>query len=109
MDLNKLLEPYSEDGRTIGGQIKWLMGKGIPQHCIDGAISKIYKEIDLGRKFLNGNELDRALLTEAKDAQNKELEDLLKQRITSIESNLDVEWNKLSKARKIWQVIKGEA
>lgn len=109
MDLGKLIEPYSENGRTIGGQIKWLSSKGMPQHIIESAMSFVYKEVELGKTFANGSELDKELLLVARKTFDKELEKQLKERLSFIESNLDTEWNKLSKAKKIWQVIKGIA
>jgi hypothetical protein len=76
MDLKKLLEPYAEGGlRTIEGQIKWLQGKGIPQAHIDKAILSVYDEMDRGKAFANGNDLDQELLRVAREEHQAELSD----------------------------------
>jgi len=109
MDYTALLEPYKENGRTVGGQIKWLAKQGIPQPSIDFAISSIYKKIELGLKFENGDALDQTLRQVAKVHEAKLLEEQMKLRIGEIANNLDVDWNKLTKWQKIKQVITGEA
>lgn len=109
MDFVKLLEPYSEGGlRTIGGQTKWLL-KYVPQHAIDYAISNVYKRMETGETFADGDKLDKELLKVAREYEKKDIEDQLRKRIGEYESNLDVEWNKLSKPKKLWQVITGKA
>lgn len=109
MDFDKLLEPYNENGRTLAGQIKWLTKQGFPQASIDYAISFIYKKLDLGEKFKDGNELDQELRRVTQRHFETELETQMKKRIGELESNLDAEWNKLSKTKKIWEVIRGRA
>ena len=109
MDFEKLIYPYREKGRTIGLQIKWLTGKAMPHDAIDYAMSKVYKEIELGRTFEDGTTLDHELLTVAKEYHLKELHEQMVTRLESIEQNLDAVWNTLGKARKIWEVIRGRA
>ena len=66
MDYTKLLAPYSEDGRTIEGQIRWLADKyQIPRNFIDQALMSVYDEVERGKKFTNGHDLDRYLLSVA--------------------------------------------
>ena len=62
LDCKKLLEPYSENGRTVEGQVKWLTKKSIPPDVIGIAIKSVYSEIANGKIFADGHELDRYLL-----------------------------------------------
>jgi hypothetical protein len=74
IDLKALLEPYSEGGhRTIEGQIKWLVSKGIPREHVDKAILTVYKEMHEGRVFPTPNDLDQELLRVAKEHHTLEL------------------------------------
>jgi len=73
MDIKNLLTPYSENGRTIEGQIKWLLSKGIPQEHVDKAILAVYDEVDRGRVFKDGTELDHELLRVAKGHHEKDV------------------------------------
>jgi hypothetical protein len=85
MELNKLIEPYSENGvRTIEAEIKWLMGKGIPRHHIDQAILTVFDEIERGKEFVAdeansaGHFLDHELLRVAQELHRAELADSVK-------------------------------
>jgi hypothetical protein len=109
MDFNKLLEPYTENGRTIGGQIKWLAKNGIPQESIDYAISAVYGRISNGEVFAEGHDLDRELLKTGQEHHSMQLQQQMEKRIGEISNNLDVEWNKLTKWQKVLQVIQGKA
>ena len=112
MDLNKLLEPYIENGRTIGGQIKWLEKNGLSQGSIDYAMSHIYSRINNGEKFKDGDALDQELRKVALEYAKKDAEGQMIKRFGEVKNNLDienVEWNKLSKWQKIKQVLQGEA
>jgi hypothetical protein len=109
MDFDKLIEPYSENGRTLGGQINWLLKKGIPQTSIDYAVSSLYKRLDCGEIFKDGHELDTELLNIAKEHQLRDFSDRFKKTISEVENNLDLEWNKLSKVKKILAVLGGKA
>jgi hypothetical protein len=73
MELNKLLEPYSEDGRTIEGQVKWLLNKGIPKDHIDKALLSVYADLEKGKTFESGHHLDHELLRVAKDSHTSEI------------------------------------
>jgi len=73
MDFKKLLEPYSENGRTIEGQIKWLTSKQILREYIDLTILKVYNELESGKKFEDGHALDRYLFDIAKAIQDLHL------------------------------------
>ncbi|MGO9020473.1 MAG: hypothetical protein ACLQVJ_19210 [Syntrophobacteraceae bacterium] len=84
MDLNKLVEPYSEEGkRTIEAQVKWLLAKNIARHHIDQAILTVYDEMERGKVFLAsathnaGHHLDHELLRVAQELQRAELSDSL--------------------------------
>jgi|GEM_PF-1447695 hypothetical protein len=85
MDLNKLIEPYSEDGaRTIEAQVKWLLAKNIPRQHIDQAVLTVYDEIERGKVFVAdatnsaGHLLDHELLRVAQELQRVELSDSVK-------------------------------
>lgn len=109
MDFDKLLEPYTENGRTIALQINWLLKKGIPQDAIDYAMSAVYKRIELGESFQDGNALDQELKKVALDHHKANLEEGLKKRIAAVEANLDTTWNSWGKGKKIWEVLRGRA
>jgi hypothetical protein len=109
MDFDKLLEPYTENGRTIAAQLKWLTKNGFPQGSIDYAMSAVYKRLESGEKFENGHELDQELKRIAKIHYESDLEEQMKKRIGEISNNLDAEWNRLSKPKKLWEVIMGRA
>ena len=112
INLNALLEPYAHDGRTIGGQIKWLLDKGIPQDSIDYAITTVYSDLAVGKIFTNGAELDAELLVVAKKHHHQGLEEQFLKRIGEISTNIDLElkkWNSLSKWQKIVEIIMGRA
>jgi hypothetical protein len=96
MDFDKLLEPYTENGRTIAAQLKWLVRNGFPQSSIDYAISAVYKRLENGETF----EMKRI----AKIHYESDLEEQMKKRIGEVESNLDLEWNKLGRFRKTFEV-----
>jgi hypothetical protein len=104
MDFDKLLEPYTENGRTIAAQLKWLVRNGFPQSSIDYAISAVYKRLENGETFENGHELDQELKRIAKIHYESDLEEQMKKRIGEVESNLDLEWNKLGRFRKTFEV-----
>jgi hypothetical protein len=110
MDFTKLLEPYNEDGkRTVGGQIKWLLGKGLPQHSIDHAMASVYTEMEAGRVFPDGNALDQELKKVTDAFHTQELHEQMEARIAGIKTSLDSEWNALSRTKKLWEVIRGRA
>lgn len=74
MEFNKLLEPYSEGGlRTVEGQIKWLQTKQIPKVYIDKAVLFVYDELDRGKRFPNGHELDQYLFKKAREFWDTEV------------------------------------
>lgn len=109
MNFNTLIIPYNENGRTIGGQIKWLKGKGIPDNIIDHVMTSVYKEVEDGKKFDSGSLLDQYLFKVAREAFDIELQEQLEKRISTIANTLDSDWNKLTKWQKIKQVISGKA
>ncbi len=79
MDYKKLLEPYSENGRTVEGQVTWLTKKGIAKTYIDQAMIFVYDEVDRGKVYSNGHELDRALYDKAQELMKSDAEVNLKQ------------------------------
>ena len=107
MDYEKLLEPYKEGGRTLTGQITWLVKKGIPKAIIDQAMLYVYDELDRGAKFDNGHDLDRALYTKATELMKSEAEDSLK-KLQDFHQKLREKWgDDLSKMKKtpLWLKI----
>ena len=109
MDLDKLLQPYNEQGRTLAGQMQWLLRNGIGQGSVDYAIATVYKRLDLGETFENGHDLDHELLRVAREHFNADLETRTKKLMGEISNTLDQEWNALSKTKKLWEVIRGRA
>lgn len=73
MNFEELLQPYSEGDRTVEKQVKWLLAKGIPRHHIDNAVLTVFDEIDRGKTFENGHDLDRYLLDVAQGLYKSEL------------------------------------
>ena len=109
MDFDTLIQPYSEDGRTASGQIKWLLKNGYSIVSVDYAMSAVYKRMELGETFLDGDALDQELRRVAKEHHETDLVESMKKRISDVEQNLDTEWSALSKLAKIWQVMTGKA
>jgi hypothetical protein len=108
MDFDKLIEPYIENGRTVGGQIKWLQ-KYASQDSIDYAMTSVYKRLEIGEKFEDGNALDQEIRRIALEHHAKDVEEKFKTKTNELQSSLDVEWNKLNKFQKLCQVITGKA
>jgi hypothetical protein len=80
MDLRALLEPYSEDGRTVEGQIRWLHGiKGIPREYVDKAILTVYSDMEKGKTLGSGHALDAALYEMAKQEEQAALTESVNQ------------------------------
>jgi uncharacterized membrane-anchored protein YjiN (DUF445 family) len=75
MDFDELIKPYSENDRTVEMQVKWLLSKNIPRSFIDQALLVVYDEIERGKVFENGHELDRYLLQAAQDLYQAEVND----------------------------------
>src|SRR3972149_3690460 len=71
MDYKKLCEPYAENGRTPEGQIAWLTKKSIPKAIIEQAMLYTYDEMERGRAYENGHELDRALFARAQTLEKE--------------------------------------
>ena len=81
MDLNfeALIRPYSENGRTIEKQIRWLRKKGVAPLVIERAVQDIYSGLHLGTtKYENGHDLDQALLQRSIELMDDETELLLR-------------------------------
>lgn len=79
MDLNfeALLKPYTENGRTIEGQIRWLRKKGITPFVIERAVQDIYVGLQTGVTYPSGYDLDQALLQKAIALMDEETEIIL--------------------------------
>jgi uncharacterized membrane-anchored protein YjiN (DUF445 family) len=105
MDIKKLLEPYSEEGRTVDGQIKWLLGKGITRDHIDKAILTVYDEIERGKVFENGHALDRYLLEVAQKLHKAELDDSVK-KLEDFFNSFKGQWTADLQGQTRWQRIK---
>jgi hypothetical protein len=109
MDFIKLLEPYATEGRTIEGQVKWLLSKGLPQYVVNDAMTFVYTQLQNGVTLRDGTELDHYILRIAREYHDKDITEQLSKRVSVIEQNLDSEWNKLSKPKKLWEVVRGRA
>jgi len=79
MDYEKLLEPYVENGRTVVGQASWLLKKGIPKATVDQAMLYVYDELDRGKTYATGHELDRALFDKGMELLKEDVVISLKQ------------------------------
>jgi hypothetical protein len=107
MDFDKILAPYKD--RSAGVYIKWLQKKGVPPGIIDTILVQKCQEIEKGRVYKDGMELDRDILDAAIAMNLKEIEESFQARISGIQKQLDSEWEGLTKWQKIWQVITGRA
>lgn len=85
---DELLEPYVENGRSIAGQITWLrFRKGFPPNIVEQAMQEVYTEMDQGKTFADGNELDQYLLAKAKEIREEDIKasiERMQHRITSL-------------------------
>ena len=77
MDYKKLLEPYIEDGRTLEGQILWLKKKGIDESIVMKAMENVYFQLNQGKLFKNGHDLDMFLLEIARDMAINQAKELM--------------------------------
>jgi len=103
MDFEKLIEPYKENGRTPAGQIKWLLSKGIPQANVDQAMLYVYDEIQRGRTFESGHELDRYLLTKAQEFQKADAEAQV-QRLQEFFGKFKENWHReMTRKKSRWE------
>lgn len=104
-EYRKLLEPYSEDNRTIEGQVHWLIKKGFTMPQVHAAMEKVYSEIVGGRTHENGHALDQHLLATATDLMLTGLmEDLNREARLEVVKALQDK----GKMKKMWMVIRGE-
>ena len=87
-----LLKPYSEDGRTPEGQIKWLAKKGIAQNVIDQAMLFVYDELSRGKVYKDGHELDRYLLGVAQSLVSNEIQ-ATRENLERFHETLREAWN----------------
>lgn len=108
MDFKALLEPYSENGRTIEGQIKWLQKKGLHQESIDLAMLDVYGEIEKGKSFANGTALDHYLLAAAISRENGELISQY-EKLCAKAAKMDyLKKHEAGRLKRAWMVLKGE-
>lgn len=109
MDFKMLIEPYRENGRTPEGQMKWLLSKGIPQANIDQAMLYVYNEIEGGKAFKSGHDLDRYLLDKAKEFQQSDAAANVK-RLEEFFGKFKAGWQDEMKKQQqqagVWQRIK---
>ena len=78
LNFNELIGPYSANGRTLKGQIRWLRKKSISPNAIEAAIQYVYAGLHTGElKYESGHELDRALFDKAVELQSEEDEIIL--------------------------------
>jgi hypothetical protein len=118
MNFEELYKPYvTKDAPDITGQIKWLQ-KEVPQHIVDQVMLSVYTEIANGKTFEADDKhtatwhLWMYLRDTARELHKKELEVYIKHLENfhaTIADKIDSEWCKLSKWKKIVQVLKGLA
>jgi hypothetical protein len=104
----ELLEPYKENGRTIAGQIAWLRTKkGFAPNIVEQAIQETYIEMDNGKTFIDGNELDQYILAKCKAIREEDYVSSIERMQNRISSlvNPTIEGGKLKKA---WLAIRGK-
>jgi hypothetical protein len=106
--LNELLAPYAENGRTIEGQLAWLRDrKGFPVNIAEQAIQEVYAEMDGGKTFLDGNELDQVLLARAKEIREQDVKasiERMQNRISAL-VNPPIAGGRV---RKAWKALTGK-
>lgn len=74
MDIKKLHEPYKDQNSPSPElQLRWLKRLGYEPHVIDQAMLTVYTEIEQGRTFKDGAELNFYLKTTAERARQAEL------------------------------------
>lgn len=104
----ELIEPYVENGRTVEGQILWLRNrKGFAPNYAEQAIQEVYAEMDAGKTFVDGNELDQYILAKATEIRKEDIMESLKRmqnRITKLTSP-PLEGGRFKKA---WAALMGK-
>jgi hypothetical protein len=108
MDFKKLLEPYNQNGRTIEAQRLWLAKKGIPPDIIDHVCVEVYREIEQGKTFIDGTDLDHEMLRRARNYINEAEQEKVKkleERAATLEEKFKPSGSKWD---KIKMVMKGE-
>lgn len=108
MDFQSLIKPYSENGRTIEGQMKWLQKKGILQDSIDLAMLDVYSELEKGKSFENGTALDHYLLSKAIEREQGELITQYERLCAKAAKMEHLKKYETGKCKKLWMVMKGE-
>lgn len=105
---DELLEPYKENGRTVQGQMDWLRNKkGFAPNIVEQAIEEVYTELEQGRTFDNGHDLDQYLLEKAKEIRTEDFVasiERMQNRLSSL-VNPSIEGGKLKKA---WLALRGK-
>lgn len=99
MDFDKLIEPYTENGRSVKGQILWLQRKGYSPVIIEKVIQSVYSRLAGGETFENGHELDQELKRVADSLQGQEAELLLKNMDRLLEGG---------RFKKAWKALRGK-
>ena len=102
MDINfqELIKPYSENGRTVEGQITWLRSKGFSSAVIESALQDIYVGLHQGVTYPDGHELDVALLNHTHELANEESR-IIMQRLERV--NLPG-----GRFKKAWRALRGQ-
>lgn len=114
MNFEQLLEPYAERQpdkralRTAEGQIRWLQKKGLPRDIVDKALLTVYTELEGGKSFASGHDLDLYLYEVAKGMQEAEAAKQVKELeafMATFKQQAVDEYRKLSKST-VWRRIK---
>ena len=105
---DELIAPYIENGRSVEGQILWLRNKkGFAPNYAEQAIQEVYAEMDAGKTFADGNELDQYILARARDVRKEDIMaslERMQNRITKLTSP-PIEGGRFKKA---WMALTGK-
>ena len=105
---DELIAPYVENGRSVEGQILWLRNKkGFAPNYAEQAIQEVYAEMDAGKTFVDGNELDQYILARAKDIRKEDIMASL-QRMQNRITNLTSPKFEGGRIAKAWAALRGK-
>lgn len=90
----------------------WLGKKGIAQDVITATLKKVLADYTIDSLPATHHEFDNSVKDMAfqlKDTAESILTEALNQSVTDGYAKYEEEWNSLSKAKKIWEVLRGRA
>ena len=89
----QLHAPYKgPESPSPAAQVKWLLTKQIPTNVVEQAMVSVYDELDRGKKFASGFELDRYLLSVAQAFHKRDSEAHL-QALENFHQHMRTKWN----------------